>query len=128
MPNVSGANLRKVITENVETISTELHTDQWKGYLGIGADMKGHETVSHADHEYARGNVTTNRAEGYFSQLKRSIDGTHHHVSVAHLPRYLAEFDYRYSTRKMQDSERMRRVMGQTGGRRLTYRPLTGGE
>lgn len=28
-----------------------------------------------------RGAVHTNTAEGYFSQLKRSIDGTHHHVS-----------------------------------------------
>ena len=34
--------------------------------------------------------VSTNMAEGYFSQLKRSIDGTHHHASDAHLPRYLA--------------------------------------
>ena len=42
-----------------------------------------------------RGDVTTNHAEGYFSQLKRSIDGTHHHVSQEHLGRYLAEFDFR---------------------------------
>ncbi|MGI8806523.1 MAG: transposase [Acidimicrobiales bacterium] len=41
-------------------------------------------------------------AEGLFSQLKRSLDGTHHHVSVQHLPRYLAEFDFRYTTRKGQ--------------------------
>jgi hypothetical protein len=34
--------------------------------------------------------------------LKRSIDGTHHHVSREHLNRYLAEFDFRYSTRKEQ--------------------------
>jgi hypothetical protein len=27
-------------------------------------------------------------------QLTRSLDGTHHHVSKAHLHRYLAEFDY----------------------------------
>lgn len=37
--------------------------------------------------------VTTSRVEGYFSRLKRSIDGTHHHVSVEHLSRYFAEFD-----------------------------------
>lgn len=68
--------------------------------------------------------MTTNHAEGYFSQLKRSIDGTHHRVSHRHLDRYLAEFDFRYSTRALSDSARMRKLMGQTEGRRLTYRPL----
>ena len=33
--------------------------------------------------------MTTNAVEGFFSQLKRSIDGTNHHVSRTHLPRYL---------------------------------------
>ena len=33
--------------------------------------------------------ATTNRAEGFFSQLKRSLDGTHHHVSHEHLHRYV---------------------------------------
>lgn len=40
-------------------------------------------------------------AEGYFSQLKRSITGTHHHVSPEHIGRYCGEFDFRYSTAKM---------------------------
>jgi hypothetical protein len=38
-------------------------------------------------------------------------------VSAEHLPRYLAEFDYRYSTRKMTDSARTKRLLGQVGGR-----------
>ncbi len=36
--------------------------------------------------------------------------------------RYLAEFDYRYTTRKMGDTARMERLMGQVGGKRLTYK------
>jgi transposase-like protein len=126
--NVNGKTLRRVILKNVDTITSQLHTDQWKGYLAIGQEFGNHESVNHAAGEYVRGDVSTNRAEGYFSQLKRSIDGTHHHVSVEHLSRYLAEFDLRYSTRMMNDSERMRLVMGRTGGRRLTYRPLADGE
>jgi hypothetical protein len=54
--------------------------------------------------------------------LKRSLDGTHHHVSVEHLDRYLAEFDFRYATCKQTDGERMNRIISRTGGRRLTYR------
>lgn len=59
---------------------------------------------------------------GYFSQLKRSIDGTHHHVSEQHLPRYLAEFDFRYSTRKIVDGERTEQTIQQTAGKRLRYK------
>jgi hypothetical protein len=82
-----------------------------------------HHVVNHAEREYVRGDVTTNQAENYFSQLKRSLDGTHHHVSREHLHRYLAEFDFRHSTRDLSDGERMQRIVGRAGGRRLTYKP-----
>jgi hypothetical protein len=74
--------------------------------------------------EYTRGNVSTNLAEGFFSQLKRSLDGTHHHVSTEHLQRYLHQFDFMYTHCRATDSERMRLVLSNIGGRRLTYKPL----
>ena len=46
---------------------------------------------------YADGETHTNTIEGYFSILKRGINGTDHHVSPQHLKRYLAEFDFRYN-------------------------------
>ncbi len=124
VPDVTGATLRKVIAEQVNMADSHLHTDGWRGYLPVGAEFVSHESVNHDAGEYVRGDVTTNMAEGFFSQLKRSIDGTHHHVSVAHLPRYLAEFDFRYSTRKMSDTARLGALMGRVDGRRLSYRPL----
>jgi hypothetical protein len=72
--------------------------------------------------------VTTNAAETYFSQLKRSLDGTHHSVSVEHLDRYLAEFDFRHSTCKDSDTERMSMLVGRVGGRRLMYSEPPGRE
>lgn len=107
--------------------ATTLVTDEAKGYKVLSGDVKGHETVVHARLQYVHNGFTTNHAEGYFSQLKRSIDGTHHHVSKEHLPRYLDEFDYRATTHDLDDSARMRDLMGRTGGRRLTYKPLTSG-
>lgn len=104
-----------------------LHTDEGKPYVKLGRQYGDHQTVNHHKGEYVREGVTTNHAEGYFSQLKRSIDGTHHHVSVEHLPRYLAEHDFRYSTRKMTDAQRADQLVGQVGGRRLTYKPLANG-
>ncbi len=96
VPDVTGPTLRKAIAEQVDMGASVLHTDSWRGYLPVSAEFASHETVNHSDGEYVRGDVSTNMAEGFFSQLKRSIDGTHHHVSTAHLPRYLAEFDFRY--------------------------------
>jgi len=94
-------------------------------YTEPGRDFASHEIVNHGAGEYVRGDVYTNTAEGYFSQLKRSIDGTHHHVSERHLGRYLGEFDFRYNTRKMKDGERTKQAIEQTAGRRLTYREPT---
>ena len=85
-------------------------------------DFQKHSAVDHGNREYVRGDVTTNPAEGYFAQLKRSLDGTHHHVSREHLPRYLAEFDFRYTTCNASDNERMALLVSRTSGRRLTYR------
>ena len=53
-------------------------------------------------------------AENFFSQLKRSIDGTHHSISKYHLQRYLGEFDFRFSTRKITDTERMHLLVDQS--------------
>jgi hypothetical protein len=72
-----------------------------------------------------RGDVHTNTIEGYFSILKRGINGTLHHVSQQHLKRYLAEFDYRYNERMalgMSDAARMSKSIGGIVGKRLTYR------
>jgi hypothetical protein len=59
--------------------------------------------------------------------LKRSIVGTHHHVSAHHLHRYLSEFDYRYNTRKIEDSDRTNKAIQMTTGKRLMYQqPIEG--
>jgi hypothetical protein len=126
MTDVTAASLRKAIAEQVDLGATVLHTDKHPAYKQVGWEMAGHEAVDHSRNEYVRGDVSTNQAENFFGQLKRSIDGTHHRVSTVHLHRYLAEFDYRYTTRELSDTARMRRMIGQTAGRRLSYRPLRG--
>jgi hypothetical protein len=65
-----------------------------------------HETVNHSRKEYARGDVTTNTVEGYFGIFKRGMGGVYQHCAEKNLHRYLAEFDFRYNTRKITDGER----------------------
>jgi len=84
------------------------------------------ETVDHNAKEYVNGNAYANTAEGYFSQLKRSLSGTFHSVSSKHLDRYLAEFDYRYNTRNDKDGERTKEAIRRVAGKRLSYKDLIG--
>lgn len=127
MNDVNRATLRAAISKVTDTPSIDLHTDQAAPYTDIGKEVRNHERANHSIGEYVNSNGGgTNPAESYFSQLKRSLDGTHHHVSSVHLPRYLAQFDYMHTTRTMTDGHRLANLIGQTGGRRLTYKPLTG--
>lgn len=81
---VTGANLSDVLGKHVEPSAT-LMTDELPAYIPLGKTLADHQTVSHHKDEYVRGQAHINTAEGYFSQLKRSVDGTHHHVSRRHL-------------------------------------------
>ena len=126
IPDVRGETLRAVLHTHTDPSKTHLQTDLLPSYRAPGREFASHSTVDHEAHEYVRDGATTNHAEGYFAQLKRSLDGTHHHVSREHLDRYLAEFDFRYTTCKQTDGERMNRIISRTGGRRLMYREPTG--
>ena len=92
--------LRDVIVRNAERKSW-LMTDESPVYPGIDKEFAGHGTVNHSADEYARrgGFYTTNSAESFFALLKRAVYGQFHHVSEAHLHRYLAEADFKYKYR-----------------------------
>jgi hypothetical protein len=124
IPNVRRDTLRDAIAAHADLPNTHLQTDALRSYQLIAGEFASHEFVKHEDREYVRGDATTNHAEGFFSQLQRSLDGTHHAVSREHLPRYLAQFDFMYSTCKQTDAERMGRIIEQTHGRRLTYQKV----
>ena len=69
-----------------------------------------HKTVAHSQKVYvASKDIHTNNVEGFWSQLKRSIDGTYHHVTAEHLQEYVDEYSFRYSHRK--DDEPMFKTM-----------------
>jgi len=129
MKRVTRDNIADVIREQVDIDAATLMTDKSRLYIPIGRQFAGgHESVDHGRGEYARdgGRVHSNTVENFFGQLKRSIDGTHHHVGEDHLHRYVDEFSYRYNTRGWTDGQRLMDTVVSTQGRRLTYRPVTG--
>lgn len=126
IPRVNSRNLRKVMNENVDMGRSVLWTDEGDWYESIGREYAAHQTVNHSEEEYVGCfGQSTNLAESYFGQFKRSLDGTHHRVSAEHLHRYLGEFDFRRSTCKISDTERVERMMGQVEGR-LSYKRVRG--
>lgn len=99
VPNVRRVTLHPLIEESVLPGST-LQTDELLSYRTVEAKGFQHETVRHGAGEYVRGSAHVNSIEGFWSQIKRSINGTHIHVSKKHLPKYLGEFEFRYNMRK----------------------------
>lgn len=125
--NVNAKTVGPVIAEQVHKASY-IMTDDALVYPAVTKDFAGHGTVNHSAEEYVRAQFWhTNTVENYFSILKRGITGTFHHVSEAHLHRYLAEFDFRYNQRAglgVDDDERMAKAAQGIVGKRLTYRRI----
>jgi len=89
LPNIM-ANVKK---------GTLVCTDEWRGYNALRKAGFQHLSVNHGAREYVRNGVHTNSLDGFWSQLKRSVNGTFHHVSPKWLPSYVNEFVYRYNLR-----------------------------
>ncbi|HEY60035.1 MAG TPA: transposase [Anaerolineae bacterium] len=71
--------------------------------------------------------VHTNKLEGWFSLLKRGVNGTFHRVSEKHLNKYIDEFVFRYNNMKLNNSTRSILAVKQVGNKRLSYRKVKGG-
>ncbi len=119
--NVTAKNLKAVIRREVAEAS-HIMTDDLASYRGLATELARHSVVRHTRGEYVRGKAHTNTVEGYFSLLKRGINGTFHHVSRRHLHRYCNECDFRYSTRSVTDGQRTALAVKGAEGKRLMLR------
>lgn len=126
VPNVTAKTLRPILEAHASRHS-DLMTDEAAVYSWLGKPFARHATVNHSAGEYVRGDVTTNTVEGFFSIVKRGLHGIYHNVSEHHLHRYLSEFDFRYSNRKLSDGERTALAIRRSQGKRLMYSAPLGG-
>jgi transposase len=79
-------------------------TDSHLGYKGLDIYYVKHEVLNHFENEFKRGEYTTNGIENAWSNLKRTIKGTHIHVSRKHLQKYADEVAFRMMHRDNQDT------------------------
>jgi transposase-like protein len=88
--------VKQVVADDAEAVYTDGHY----GYVGIGTDKRRHESVSHMQGEWVRGDVGTQSIENVWSLLDRSIIGSFHQLSTKHLPAYLDELSFRFNNRE----------------------------
>ncbi len=96
VPNVTVPEIHKFINDNVKPAST-LYTDEHSGYEGL--DGYEHKSVNHHSGEYVKDDVYTNTIEGFWSLVKRGVDGVYHSVSPKYLQSYVDEYSFRYNHR-----------------------------
>ena len=99
IPGRDWHSVNRAMLPNVKEGST-IYKDEapvFKSLPNLGYE---HEAVNHPIKEWVRGDVHTNSIEAFWSNVKRSIKGTHVWVSKKHLQTYLSEFEYRYNLRK----------------------------
>lgn len=102
VPDASRKSLVPEITRQVPK-GTRISSDEWAPYRVLMALGYDHRTVDHGAKKWADEDTHVNTLEAFWSMLKRSIRGTHIHISPKHLPKYLGEFEYRYNLRKRPD-------------------------
>ncbi len=98
VPNGRKVTLMPIIEEKIKKGST-ISSNMLAAYQSLNKRGYNHGTVDHGAEQWVNGIHYTNTIEGFWSHLKRSILGTHIHVSNKHLSKYLGEFECRYNMR-----------------------------
>jgi hypothetical protein len=117
----SGKDLKAIMRENVEP-TARIHTNESPNYKGTAKHFARHETVNLSQDEFARGDVTTNTGESFFSLVKRAHYGTHYWYSKRHMSRYITERQFIWNGRKMTDGKGRDAAIRGAGWKRLTYK------
>lgn len=116
------------VSSNIEA-GTIVYTDDATAYARLAeiVEIIKHETVKHSKGEFARGEIHTNSIESVWAVLKRSLNGTWHHVHPKHLARYLNEITFRLNDGncEIDTIDRMCQLVKQIGEKKMTYEELT---
>lgn len=96
--NIKRATLLPHVIERVLPASL-IYTDELHSYKVLPSHGYQHKRIHHREKIYVSGDTHTNTIEGFWSLVKRGIDGVYHAVSAKHLQGYLNEYAWRYNQR-----------------------------
>lgn len=97
-PDLKSATVYPIIKERVMPNSM-VYTDEFRVYDRLKGQGYHHKRVHHASKVWVIGDAHTNTIEGFWSALKRGINGVYHAVSQKHLQGYINEYSFRYNHR-----------------------------
>jgi transposase len=99
--HVKSTGARVLLPEVEQKIAkgTQIYSDEWGAYKTLPRYGYSHTTVNHSTLEYVRGTAHTNTIEGFWGNLKNSIQGTFHAVSPKYLQNYVDQFVFMYNHR-----------------------------
>ncbi len=130
--NVVARHIKTTSKKNLHTFvhdtavaGSNVYTDDFRAYKGLGGVLYKHKTVNHSGREYVKGAVHTNGIESFWAVLKRGYMGIYYWMSPKHLQRYVNEFATRQNMRSMGTLERMVKTLQMMEGKRLRYSDLT---
>ena len=103
----SESHAAKFITARV-TKGTKLNADEAAAWDTLHKNFE----MARIDHgqAYSLDGACTNWAESYFSRLRRSEIGHHHHVAGAYLLRYVQEASWREDNRRVSNGDQVHRI------------------
>ena len=96
--NLKSSTIVPLIKERVLPESM-VYTDEFPTYDYLKEHGFKHKRVHHSSKVWVAGNAHTNTIEGFWSLLKRGINGVYHAVSQKHLQSYINEYSFRYNHR-----------------------------
>ena len=99
VPSVQANTLMAHVKDQVKPESV-VYTDDARVYRKV-LPMHGfdHKRIDHSAKVYVSGDVHTQNIEGFWSQVKRGINGVHHAVSRQWLQSYIDEYVWRFNHR-----------------------------
>ena len=106
------------VLEHAVKPTAHLMSDAAKAFCAVGQKFAAHDTVNHRARDYVRGGVHANSAEGFTSQVRRTVAGVFHHISPKHADLYFYEIGFRWSQRVV-----VRHVKRQSRSGRKSTRP-----
>jgi len=101
IPDKSEAAIMPVVSETVwprTTVYTDAHA-AYEGLRYMGMGLR-HSTVNHSK-GHVNGFAHTNTIDGFWSLVKRGIQGVYYQVGADYLQSYLNEYAFRYNRRKV---------------------------
>lgn len=99
VPDVKARTLVPFVERTV-TPNSVVYTDDLPSYDTLAHKGYIHRRVPHALKVYVIGDIHTNSIEGFWSLVKRGINGVYHSVSDKYLQDYVNEYSFRYNRRE----------------------------